>query len=139
MCFWKGVFVPTDGLLNKAFSTPSFQSFSFVSSLLVLLGLIKVSSDKWTQLGFLSFGHFLCLSSFVLSVPLTRLYFPFCSWPIFIFSIPCFSTVLCVVQSEDKVKPVLVVPGHLHVLEHIVRQDYFPKESVAVLEAFVSR
>ncbi|XP_037545398.1 ran GTPase-activating protein 1a [Nematolebias whitei] len=71
-----------DGLLNKAFSTPSFQSFSFVSSLLVLLGLIK---------------------------------------------------------SEDKVKPVLVVPGHLHVLEHIVRQDYFPKESVAVLEAFVSR
>lgn len=42
-------------------------------------------------------------------------------------------------QSEDKVKPVLVVPGHLQALEHVVRQDYFPKESVAVLEAFMSR
>ncbi|XP_019962419.2 ran GTPase-activating protein 1-like isoform X2 [Paralichthys olivaceus] len=71
-----------DALLKKAFSTPSFQGYSFVSSLLVLLGLIK---------------------------------------------------------SEDKVKPVLVVPGHLHTLEHVVRQDYFPKENVAVLEAFMSR
>uniref|UniRef100_A0A3B4Y7U1 Ran GTPase-activating protein 1 n=1 Tax=Seriola lalandi dorsalis TaxID=1841481 RepID=A0A3B4Y7U1_SERLL len=71
-----------DALLKKAFTTPSFQGYSFVSSLLVLLGLIK---------------------------------------------------------SEDKVKPVLVVPGHLHALEHVVRQDYFPKESVAVLEAFMSR
>uniref|UniRef100_A0A8D2ZYD8 Ran GTPase-activating protein 1 n=1 Tax=Scophthalmus maximus TaxID=52904 RepID=A0A8D2ZYD8_SCOMX len=69
-------------LLKKAFSTPSFQGYSFVSSLLVLLGLLK---------------------------------------------------------SEDKVKPVLVVPGHLHTLEHVVRQDYFPKENVAVLEAFLSR
>ncbi|CAG5897499.1 unnamed protein product [Menidia menidia] len=61
-----------DALLNKAFTSPSFQGYNFVSSLLVLLGLIK---------------------------------------------------------SEDKVKPVLVVPGHLHALEHIVRQDYFPKEN----------
>uniref|UniRef100_A0A667X484 Ran GTPase-activating protein 1 n=1 Tax=Myripristis murdjan TaxID=586833 RepID=A0A667X484_9TELE len=71
-----------DAILKKAFAAPSFQGYSFVSSLLVLLGLIK---------------------------------------------------------SEDKVKPVLVVPGHLQALEHIVRQDYFPKESVAVLEAFMSR
>ncbi|XP_045929263.1 ran GTPase-activating protein 1a isoform X3 [Micropterus dolomieu] len=71
-----------DTLLKKAFATPSFQGYNFVSSLLVLLGLIK---------------------------------------------------------SEDKVKPVLVVPGHLHTLEHVVRQDYFPKENVAVLEAFMSR
>uniref|UniRef100_A0A1A8P9A6 Ran GTPase-activating protein 1 n=2 Tax=Nothobranchius TaxID=28779 RepID=A0A1A8P9A6_9TELE len=71
-----------DGLLKKAFTTPSFQGYCFISSLLVLLGLIK---------------------------------------------------------SEDKVKPVLVVSGHLHALEHVVRQDYFPKESVAVLRAFMSR
>ncbi|KAM7386465.1 hypothetical protein PAMA_009198 [Pampus argenteus] len=71
-----------DALLKKAFSTPSFQGYSFVSSLLVLLGLLK---------------------------------------------------------SEDKVKPVLVVPGHLQALEHVVRQDYFPRENVAVLEAFMSR
>lgn len=45
----------------------------------------------------------------------------------------------CAAQSEDKVKPVLVVPGHLHALEHVVRQDYFPKENTAVLEAFMSR
>lgn len=44
-----------------------------------------------------------------------------------------------VAQSEDKVKPVIVVPGHLQALEHVVRQDYFPKESVAVLQAFMSR
>ncbi|XP_070778760.1 ran GTPase-activating protein 1-like isoform X2 [Enoplosus armatus] len=71
-----------DALLKKAFATPSFQGYTFVSSLLVLLGLIK---------------------------------------------------------SEDKVKPVLVVPGHLHALEHVVRQDYFPTENVAVLQAFMSR
>ncbi|XP_069005680.1 ran GTPase-activating protein 1-like isoform X2 [Embiotoca jacksoni] len=71
-----------DGLLRKAFTTPSFHGYNFVSSLLVLLGLIK---------------------------------------------------------SEDKVKPVLVVSGHLHALEHIVQQDYFPQENVAVLEAFMSR
>uniref|UniRef100_A0A3B3XKL4 Ran GTPase-activating protein 1 n=1 Tax=Poecilia mexicana TaxID=48701 RepID=A0A3B3XKL4_9TELE len=40
---------------------------------------------------------------------------------------------------EDKIKPVVVVPGHLQALEHVVRQDYFPKENVAVLEAFMSR
>ncbi|XP_072299850.1 ran GTPase-activating protein 1-like [Eucyclogobius newberryi] len=71
-----------DALLKKAYSTPSFQGFSFVSSLLILFGLIK---------------------------------------------------------SEDKVKPVVVVPGHLQTLEHVVQQDYFPKENVAVLEAFMSR
>lgn len=32
----------TDALLRKAFTTPSFQGYNFVSSLLVLLGLIKV-------------------------------------------------------------------------------------------------
>lgn len=42
-------------------------------------------------------------------------------------------------QSEDKVKPVPVVPGHLQALEHVVRQDYFPKENVTVLQAFMSR
>ncbi|KAG7505593.1 ran GTPase-activating protein 1-like isoform X1 [Solea senegalensis] len=46
---------------------------------------------------------------------------------------------LGLIKSENKVKPVLVVPGHLHVLEHVVQQEYFPKESVAVLEAFMSR
>nr|XP_057904821.1 ran GTPase-activating protein 1a isoform X1 [Doryrhamphus excisus] len=71
-----------DALLKKAFSSSSVQSYNFVSSLLVLLGLIK---------------------------------------------------------SEEKVKPVLVVSGHLQALEHAVRQDYFPKESMAVLEAFMSR
>lgn len=71
-----------DALLKKAFSSPSFQGYSFVSSVLVLLGLIK---------------------------------------------------------SEDKVKPVRVAPGHLSALEHVVQQEYFPRESVAVLEAFVSR
>ncbi|XP_075940971.1 ran GTPase-activating protein 1-like isoform X1 [Anarhichas minor] len=71
-----------DALLKKAFATPSFQGYNFVSSLLVLLGLLK---------------------------------------------------------SEDKVKPVLVVPGHLNALEHVVRQDYFPKDNVAVLQAFLSR
>lgn len=32
----------TDTLLRKAFSSPSFEGYNFVSSLLVLLGLIKV-------------------------------------------------------------------------------------------------
>ncbi|XP_034045299.1 ran GTPase-activating protein 1a isoform X2 [Thalassophryne amazonica] len=71
-----------DALLKKAFATPGFQGYGFVSSLLVLLGLIK---------------------------------------------------------SEDKVKPVLMVPGHLQALEHVVRQQYFPKDNVAILEAFMSR
>lgn len=47
--------------------------------------------------------------------------------------------ILLVSQSEEKVKPVHVVPGHLQALEHVVRQDYFPKESVTVLQAFMSR
>ncbi|KAM6966270.1 LOW QUALITY PROTEIN: ran GTPase-activating protein 1-like [Tautogolabrus adspersus] len=71
-----------DALLNKAFSSSSFQGYSFVSSVLVLLGLIK---------------------------------------------------------SEDKVKPMRVAPGHLFALEHVVQQEYFPQENVAVLEAFLSR
>uniref|UniRef100_A0A8C7M5Y0 Ran GTPase-activating protein 1 n=1 Tax=Oncorhynchus kisutch TaxID=8019 RepID=A0A8C7M5Y0_ONCKI len=41
--------------------------------------------------------------------------------------------------SEDKVKPVRVVPGHLQTLEYVVRQDYFPQDHIAVLEAFMSR
>lgn len=64
----------------------------------------------------------------------------------FIFSVHVFLltwfssvSILSAVQSEDKVKPVLVVPGHLQALEHVVRQDYFPKENVAVLQAFMSR
>lgn len=36
------IFFLTDALLRKAFATPSFQGYSFVSSFLVLLGLIKV-------------------------------------------------------------------------------------------------
>lgn len=35
-----------DALLRKAFTTPSFQGYNFVSSLLVLLGLIKVRSHR---------------------------------------------------------------------------------------------
>lgn len=46
---------------------------------------------------------------------------------------------LCLIQSEDKVKPVRVVPGHLQALEYVVRQDYFPQDHIAVLEAFMSR
>uniref|UniRef100_A0A674AQS9 Ran GTPase-activating protein 1 n=1 Tax=Salmo trutta TaxID=8032 RepID=A0A674AQS9_SALTR len=71
-----------DAILRKAFASPSFQGYNFVSSLLVMLGLLK---------------------------------------------------------SEDKVKPVRVVPGHLQALEYVVRQDYFPQDHIAVLEAFMSR
>uniref|UniRef100_A0A4W5PLL6 Ran GTPase activating protein 1 n=1 Tax=Hucho hucho TaxID=62062 RepID=A0A4W5PLL6_9TELE len=70
-----------DAILRKAFASPSFQGYDFVSSLLVMLGLLK---------------------------------------------------------SEDKVKPVRVVPGHLQVLEYVVRQDYFPQDHIAVLEALES-
>lgn len=38
----KDGFPLADGLLRKAFTSSSFQGYSFVSSLLVLLGLIKV-------------------------------------------------------------------------------------------------
>uniref|UniRef100_A0A8C2ETS5 Ran GTPase-activating protein 1 n=1 Tax=Cyprinus carpio TaxID=7962 RepID=A0A8C2ETS5_CYPCA len=68
-------------VLSKAFLTPSFQGLSFMSSLLVMLGLLK---------------------------------------------------------SEDKLKPVKVVPGHLQCLEHAVKQSYFPREHVTVLNAFMS-
>uniref|UniRef100_A0A8C7FSD2 Ran GTPase-activating protein 1 n=1 Tax=Oncorhynchus kisutch TaxID=8019 RepID=A0A8C7FSD2_ONCKI len=71
-----------DAILRKAFANPSFQGYNFISSLLVMLGLLK---------------------------------------------------------SEDKVKPVRVVPGHLQTLEYVVRQDYFPQDHIAVLEAFMSR
>ncbi|KAK2864792.1 hypothetical protein Q7C36_003946 [Tachysurus vachellii] len=71
-----------DAVLSKAFSTPSVQTFSFISALLVMLGLLK---------------------------------------------------------SEDKLKPVPVVPGHLQCLEHAVQQKYFPKEHIVVLHAFLSR
>ncbi|XP_051571800.1 ran GTPase-activating protein 1-like isoform X3 [Myxocyprinus asiaticus] len=71
-----------DAVLSKAFSTPSFQGLSFISSLLVMLGLLK---------------------------------------------------------SEDKLKPVKVVPGHLQCLEHAVKQSYFPRENITVLNAFMAR
>ncbi|XP_065134491.1 ran GTPase-activating protein 1a [Paramisgurnus dabryanus] len=71
-----------DAVMKKAFSTPSFQPLIFVSSLLVMLGLLK---------------------------------------------------------SEDKLKPVRVVSGHLQCLEHAVKQSYFPKEHITVLNAFMSR
>lgn len=103
-------FFLTDALLRKAFATPSFQGYSFVSSLLVLLGLIKVRLNRFST-----------VYHFVMRV--IQSVFP----------------VLNAAQSEDKVKPVLVVPGHLQALEHVVRQDYFPKENVAVLQAFMSR
>uniref|UniRef100_A0A8B9KG88 Ran GTPase-activating protein 1 n=1 Tax=Astyanax mexicanus TaxID=7994 RepID=A0A8B9KG88_ASTMX len=41
--------------------------------------------------------------------------------------------------SEDKVKPVAVVAGHLLCLEHAVKQSYFPREHIAVLHAFMTR
>ncbi|KAJ8251602.1 hypothetical protein GJAV_G00223110 [Gymnothorax javanicus] len=78
----RAVLESVDAVLRKAFGSPSFQSYGFISSLLVLLGLIK---------------------------------------------------------SEDKVKPVQVVPGHLLSLDHAVRQEYFPREHIAVLRAFVTR
>uniref|UniRef100_A0A673J2R4 Ran GTPase-activating protein 1 n=1 Tax=Sinocyclocheilus rhinocerous TaxID=307959 RepID=A0A673J2R4_9TELE len=71
-----------DAVLSKAFLTPSFQGLSFMSSLLVMLGLLK---------------------------------------------------------SEDKLKPVKVVPGHLQCLEHAVKQSYFPREHITVLNAFMAR
>ncbi|XP_051742733.1 ran GTPase-activating protein 1-like [Ctenopharyngodon idella] len=71
-----------DAVLSKAFFTPTFQGLSFVSSLLVMLGLLK---------------------------------------------------------SEDKLKPVKVVPGHLQCLEHAVKQSYFPREHITVLNAFMTR
>uniref|UniRef100_A0A8C7NRR4 Ran GTPase-activating protein 1 n=1 Tax=Oncorhynchus mykiss TaxID=8022 RepID=A0A8C7NRR4_ONCMY len=54
-----------------------------------------------------------------------------------ILNYPCVSPSPCLIQSEDKVKPVRVVPGHLQALEYVVRQDYFPQDHIAVLEAFI--
>lgn len=71
-----------DAILRKAFTSQSFSTFHFISSLLIMLGLLK---------------------------------------------------------SEDKVKPMRVVAGHLQALEHAVQQDYFPQEHIAVLDAFMSR
>ncbi|XP_072530646.1 ran GTPase-activating protein 1a isoform X2 [Salminus brasiliensis] len=71
-----------DAVLRKTFTMPSAQTFSFISSLLVMLGLLK---------------------------------------------------------SEDKLKPVPVVAGHLQCLEHAVKQSYFPREHIAVLHAFMAR
>uniref|UniRef100_A0A3B3S8Y6 Ran GTPase-activating protein 1 n=1 Tax=Paramormyrops kingsleyae TaxID=1676925 RepID=A0A3B3S8Y6_9TELE len=78
----KAVLDTVDAVLRKAFSPPIIHSYSFISALLVMLGLIK---------------------------------------------------------SEEKIKPVKVVPGHLLALDHAVQQDYFPREHVAVLHAFMSR
>ncbi|KAJ8387585.1 hypothetical protein AAFF_G00152810 [Aldrovandia affinis] len=78
----RAVLESIDAVLKRAFSNPSFQTYSFISTLLVLLGLIK---------------------------------------------------------SEERVKPVRMVSGHLLALDHAVRQDYFPREHVAVLNAFISR
>ncbi|KAF4116444.1 ran GTPase-activating protein 1a [Onychostoma macrolepis] len=71
-----------DAVLSKAFLASSFQGLSFMSSMLVMLGLLK---------------------------------------------------------SEDKLKPVKVVPGHLQCLEHAVKQSYFPREHIAVLNVFMAR
>ncbi|XP_062872346.1 ran GTPase-activating protein 1a isoform X2 [Trichomycterus rosablanca] len=46
---------------------------------------------------------------------------------------------LGLLKSEDKLKPVPVVAGHLHCLEHAVKQSYFPGEHIAVLHAFLSK
>uniref|UniRef100_A0A3B3S7S9 Ran GTPase-activating protein 1 n=1 Tax=Paramormyrops kingsleyae TaxID=1676925 RepID=A0A3B3S7S9_9TELE len=50
-----------------------------------------------------------------------------------------FPLVLLLCDHEEKIKPVKVVPGHLLALDHAVQQDYFPREHVAVLHAFMSR
>lgn len=62
------VFLLTDALLRKAYACPSFQGYSFVSSLLVLLGLIKVCfvytyPEESAKLQKRLFFH--CLMSFV--------------------------------------------------------------------------
>jgi len=113
----------TDALLRKAFSTPSFQGCNFVSTLLVLLGLIKVGLLCSPRPGRLSpcLVFPLRFSSRLTSVPSSL------------------GPVLSAAQSEDKVAPVLVVRGHLNALQHVASQDYFPKEYVDVLAVFLSR
>ncbi|XP_063078499.1 ran GTPase-activating protein 1a [Engraulis encrasicolus] len=78
----RAVLDSVDAILKKAFSSDSFSTFHFISSLLIMLGLLK---------------------------------------------------------SEEKVKPMRVVAGHLQAIEHAVQQDYFPQEHIAVLDAFMSR
>ncbi|XP_061087266.1 ran GTPase-activating protein 1-like isoform X2 [Conger conger] len=42
-------------------------------------------------------------------------------------------------QSEDRVKTVPIVPGHLVALQHAVQQEYFPQDHIAALDDFVLR
>jgi len=47
---------------------------------------------------------------------------------------------MVVVQSEDKkFKPVKEISGPLLALKHVVRQDYFPRESADILIAFLTK
>ncbi|XP_064179890.1 ran GTPase-activating protein 1b [Anguilla rostrata] len=78
----KAVLDSVDALLKKAFSSASFQTYDFISTLLMMLGLLK---------------------------------------------------------SEERVKTVAIVPGHMVALEHAVQQDYFPQDHIAALDDFVSR
>ncbi|XP_023670293.2 ran GTPase-activating protein 1b isoform X2 [Paramormyrops kingsleyae] len=48
-------------------------------------------------------------------------------------------TMLALLKSEDNAKTLSVVPGHLLVLEHVVRQVYFPRDHLSTLDALVSR
>ncbi|KAI5621755.1 RAN GTPase activating protein 1 [Silurus asotus] len=58
-----------DAVLSKAFSTPSVQTFSFISALLVMLGLLK-SEDKLKPVA-VKAGHLQCLEHAV-----KQTYFP---------------------------------------------------------------
>lgn len=127
---------------------PSEKSFwhSYLPKL--QLRIIFVSAS-WTYQGLFNLHIFSQIRSLYISLPCILTLIFSLLFPLFLIllslsspSIPlsCPSCpVLSAAQSEDKVKPVRVVPGHLHALEHVVRQDYFPKENVAVLEAFLSR
>ncbi len=80
----------TDALLRKAFATPSFQGYNFVSSLLVLLGLIKVplipsnvfSIKSWIRPPFFcnvfSFLYISLLSMYHFDV-ITAIFFDLCA------------------------------------------------------------
>ncbi|KAK9965525.1 hypothetical protein ABG768_004613 [Culter alburnus] len=56
----QAVFESTDALLRKAFSNSHFQSYSFISSLIVNLGLLKSEDKKIKKLSVLP-GHLLAL------------------------------------------------------------------------------
>ncbi|XP_031206017.1 ran GTPase-activating protein 1 isoform X2 [Mastomys coucha] len=71
-----------DALLKKAFSSPSFNSNTFLTRLLIHMGLLK---------------------------------------------------------SEDKIKAIPSLHGPLMVLNHVVKQDYFPKALAPLLLAFVTK